>query len=288
MNKLIGLIIIFMSVFGGYVWAGGALASMWQPAEILIIFGAGIGAIVIANPKPVLLEMLTQVRELFSREQEDPELYPQLFALMGVLMAKIQVQGLKVLDEHIENPQDSSLFLMYPAVLKHSNVLLFLIDNLRIQSIGKISPHDLEHMLEEEIHRIEEDRLRPSEAFSKVGEAMPGFGILAAVLGIIITMSNIDGPITMIGVKVAAALVGTFVGIFACYCFFDPMSKALEHLVERKSAQLRCVAAMLTAFAKGKPPMMAIDAGRKQIQSENRPSFIELERWMEEQKADAP
>ncbi len=285
MSKLLGLMIILFSVFGGYVWAGGTLASLWQPAEILIIFGAGVGALIIANPKPVLVEMLDQVKELVRVEKEDPELYPQLFGLMGMLMAQIQSQGLKVLDDHVEKPRESSLFLMYPTVLEHPTVLQFLIDNLRLQSIGKLSAHDLEHILDEEIHRMEEDWMRPSLALNKVAEAMPGFGILAAVMGIIITMSNIDGPITMIGVKVAAALVGTFIGIFACYCLFDPLSKALEHLVERKSAQLRCVAAMLTSFAKGKPPMLAIDAGRKQIQSENRPTFIELERWMVEQQS---
>jgi len=285
MSKLLGLLIILLSVFGGYVWAGGNLSSLWQPAEILIIFGAGVGSLIIANPKAVLADMYAQLRELLSVEKEDPELYPQLFGLMGMLMNQIQSQGLRVLDEHVEKPRESSLFLMYPTVLEHPNVLQFLIDNLRLQSIGKISPHDLEHILEEEIYRIEEDRLRPAHALARIAEAMPGFGILAAVMGIIITMSNIDGPITMIGVKVAAALVGTFIGIFACYCLFEPTSKALEHLVERKSAQLRCVAAMLTAFAKGKPPMIAIDAGRKQIQSENRPTFIELERWMVEQKS---
>ncbi|KPZ69399.1 MULTISPECIES: flagellar motor stator protein MotA [unclassified Shewanella] len=284
MSKLIGISIIIFSVFGGYVWAGGSLTSLWQPAEILIIFGAGLGALVIASPRAVLDEMVEQVKSVFSTEKEDPELYPQLFGLMGMLMSQIQSQGLKVLDEHIDKPNESSLFLMYPAVLEHPQVLQFLIDNLRLQSIGKLSPHDLEHMLAEEIERIEEDSLRPSHALAKIAEAMPGFGILAAVMGIIITMSNIDGPITMIGVKVAAALVGTFIGIFACYCFFDPLSKSLEHLVDRKSAQLRCVAAALTAFAKGKPPMLALDAGRKQIQSENRPSFIELERWIEEQR----
>ncbi|MGS0675406.1 flagellar motor stator protein MotA [Shewanella sp. 0m-4] len=285
MSKLFGLVIILLSVFGGYVWAGGALISLWQPAEILIIFGAGIGALIIANPKPVLKEMSQQLKDLVKVEQEDPDLYPQLFGLMNMLMSQIQSQGLRVLDDHVEKPRESSLFLMYPAVLEHPNVLNFLIDNLRLQSIGKLSPHDLEHMLEEEIHRIDEDRMRPSHALGKVAEAMPGFGILAAVMGIIITMSNIDGPITMIGVKVAAALVGTFIGIFACYCIFDPLAKAMEHLVERQSAQMRCVAAMLTAFAKGKPPMLAIDAGRKQIQSENRPTFIELERWLVEQKS---
>ncbi|QLE87575.1 MULTISPECIES: flagellar motor stator protein MotA [Shewanella] len=285
MSKFVGLFIILISVFGGYVWAGGSLNSLWQPAEIVIIFGAGFGALIIANPKAVLVEMRLQLKELVNSEQEDPELYPQLFGLMAMLMNQVQSQGLKVLDDHIEKPQESSLFLMFPAVLEHPNVLQFLIDNLRLQSIGKISAHDLEHILEEEIHRIEEDRLRPSLALGRVAEAMPGFGILAAVMGIIITMSNIDGPITMIGVKVAAALVGTFIGIFACYCLFEPLSKALEHLVDRKSAQLRCVAAMLSAFAKGKPPMLAIDAGRKQIQSENRPSFVELERWMVEQQS---
>ena len=285
MSKLLGLMIILFSVFGGYVWAGGTLASLWQPAEILIIFGAGMGALIIANPKPVLVEMYEQLKELVRIEKEDPELYPQLFGLMGMLMAQIQSQGLRVLDDHVEKPRESSLFLMYPTVLEHPTVLQFLIDNLRLQSIGKLSAHDLEHILEDEIHRMEEDWMRPSLALNKVAEAMPGFGILAAVMGIVITMSNIDGPITMIGVKVAAALVGTFIGIFACYCLFDPLSKALEHLVERKSAQLRCVAAMLTSFAKGKPPMLAIDAGRKQIQSENRPTFIELERWMVEQQS---
>ena len=285
MSKILGLAIILFSVFGGYVWAGGNLISLWQPAEILIIFGAGAGAMMIANPRAVLVEMFTQLKELISIEKEDPELYPQLFGLMGMLMSQIQSQGLKVLDEHVEKPRESSLFLMYPTVLEHPNVLHFLIDNLRLQSIGKISPHDLEHILEEEIYRIEEDRMRPSHALAKVAEAMPGFGILAAVMGIIITMSSIDGPITMIGIKVAAALVGTFIGIFACYCLFEPASKALEHLVERKSAQLRCVAAILVSFSKGKPPMLAIDAVRKQIQSENRPSFVELERWMVEQKS---
>ena len=285
MNKIFGLIIILASVFGGYLWAGGYVKALWQPAEILIIIGAGIGSLIIANPKAVLSDLMAQLKELLSTEKEDPELYPQLFGLMGTLMGQIQTQGMRVLDDHLENPRDSSLFLMYPTILEHSDLLQFLIDNLRLQSIGKINPHDLEHILEEEIHRLEDDRMRPSHALHKVAEAMPGFGILAAVMGIIITMSHIDGSISLIGVKVAAALTGTFIGIFFCYCFFDPLSKALEHQVERQTSQLRCVAAMLGAFAKGKPPLQAIDAGRKQIQAENRPSFLELERLMEEQRS---
>ena len=285
MNKVLGLIVILVSVFGGYLWAGGYVKALWQPAEILIILGAGIGSLMIANPKAVLLDMMAQLKGLLKSEKEDPELYQQLFGLMGMLMSQIQSQGMRVLDEHLENPNESSLFLMYPTILEHPDLLQFLIDNLKLQSIGKISPHDLEHILEEEIHRIEDDKLRPAQALHKVGEAMPGFGILAAVLGIIITMAHIDGSITLIGVKVAAALTGTFIGIFFCYCLFDPLSKALEHQVERQISQLRCVAAILASLSKGKPPLQAIDSGRKQIQTENRPSFIELERWMEEQQS---
>lgn len=285
MSKLVGLLVILGCVFGGFAWAGGNLLALWQPAEILIILGAGVGSLLIANPRAVLLELWQQVRKVTSQDNPEPELYPQLFGLMNMLMGQIQSQGMKVLDAHIENPDESSLFLMYPVVLEHPQLLQFLVDNLRLQSIGKISPHDLEAILEEEIHRIEEDSLRPSQALGRMAEAMPGFGILAAVMGIIITMSKIDGPISLIGVKVAAALVGTFIGIFACYCLFEPLSKALEHQVERQISQLKCIAAMLTTFAKGKPPIQAIDAGRKQIQTENRPSFVELEKILTEQRS---
>ncbi|TKB54596.1 flagellar motor stator protein MotA [Ferrimonas aestuarii] len=284
MKKLLGFVFLLATVFGGYMSHGGNMGNLWQPSELVIIFGAGIGALFIANPLSVLKDMKSQLSELWKAEVEDPELYPQLFGLMHVLLGQLQAQGMKVLDEHIENPDESSLFLMYPAVLKQPELLQFLIDNLRLQSMAKVDPHDLEALMEEEVERIHEDHLRPSEALSKVAEAMPGFGILAAVMGIIITMGSIDGPLTLIGVKVAAALVGTFIGIFACYCMFDPLATALEHLVDRHSARLRCMTAILVMHSKGKPALLCIDAGRRQIQSENRPSFIEVERWLEAQQ----
>ncbi|BDY05662.1 flagellar motor stator protein MotA [Ferrimonas sp. YFM] len=284
MKKLIGFVGLLLAVFGGYASHGGNLGNLWQPAEMVIIFGAGFGALFIANPTDVIRDMIHQLKEMWNQEKEDPELYPQLFGLMHVLLSQLQSQGMKVLDEHIEAPHESSMFLMYPAVLKQPELLQFTVDNLRMQSMAKVAPHDLEALLEEEIERLHEDHLRPSEALSKVAEAMPGFGILAAVMGIIITMGSIDGPLTMIGVKVAAALVGTFIGIFACYCMFDPLATALEHQVDRQTARLRCMAAILVMHAKGKPPLLAIDAGRRKIQQENRPSFIEVERWLEAQQ----
>ncbi|GAA4873105.1 flagellar motor stator protein MotA [Ferrimonas pelagia] len=284
MIKIIGLLVAVLSVFGGYALADGNLATLWQPAEVVIVMGAALGAHVLGNPAPVLKDTLGQIRELLTSEKEDPELYPQLFGLMNSLMLQIQVSGIKILDDHIEKPFESSLFLTYPAVLRQPLLLSFLVDNLRLQSMGKLSPHEFQHLMDEEIHRLEEDRMRPSHSLHRTGEALPGFGILAAVLGIIITMGAIDGPLTMIGYYVAAALVGTFMGVFACYCLFEPVASALHHQVEQKMAQLQCAKAIMVAQLAGKQPLLALDGGRRMIQEENRPSFIELERFLNEEQ----
>ncbi|SHH17391.1 flagellar motor stator protein MotA [Ferrimonas marina] len=284
MIKILGLVVAIASVFGGYVLADGNLATLWQPAEVVIVIGAALGAHVLGNPGSVLRDTLSQTRELIAREKEDPELYPQLFGLMNSLMLQVQTHGLKVLDDHIEKPFESSLFLTYPAVLRQPLLLGFLVDNLRLQSMGKMTPHELQHLMEEEIHRLQEDRMRPANSLHRTGEALPGFGILAAVLGIIITMGAIDGPLTMIGYHVAAALVGTFMGVFSCYCILEPLSSALHHQVDQKMAQLHCAKAIIAAQLAGKTPLLALDGGRRMIQEENRPSFFELERFVSEEQ----
>ncbi|MBY5991963.1 flagellar motor stator protein MotA [Ferrimonas balearica] len=284
MLKFFGLIIVVASVFGGFVLASGHLPALWQPAEIIIVLGAAIGAYIISNPSSVLKDTLGQLREIVSSEKEDPELYPQLFGLMNTLMVQIQLNGLKILDEHIEKPFESSIFLTYPSVLRQPMLLNFLVDNLRLQSMGKLQAHEFQHLMEEEIHRLQVDRMRPSHAMHRTGEALPGFGILAAVMGIIITMGAIDGPLTMIGVHVAAALVGTFMGVFACYCLFEPAASAMHHLIDRKIAQLQCAKAILVAQLSGKQPLLALDAGRRMIQEENRPTFLQLERYLAEEQ----
>ncbi|MBY5920036.1 flagellar motor stator protein MotA [Ferrimonas balearica] len=283
MLKFFGLLTVIASVFGGFLLAKGQLAALWQPAEVLIVMGAAIGSYIISNPMPVLRDTLSQLKGIVSYEKEDPELYPQLFGLMNTLMGQIRSNGLKVLDEHIEKPFESSIFLTYPAVLRQPMLLSFLIDNLRLQSMGKLTSHEFQHLMDEEIHRLQEDRMRPSHAMHRTGEALPGFGILAAVMGIIITMGAIDGPLTMIGVHVAAALVGTFMGVFACYCLFEPAASAMAHLIDRKIAQLHCVKAIMVAQVAGKQPLLALDAGRRLIQEENRPTFLQLERYLSEE-----
>lgn len=280
MQKFVGLGIIILCVFGGFVIAGGNLAAMWQPAELLIILGAGIGSMVIANPKHVLVELKTQFFASFKKEADRDVVLKELLLVMHTLLDLVRSQGLKAIDEHVEDWETSSLFLQYSHIHTDPLLIHFITDNFRMLSMGKITPHELDDVLESEIHALEEDLLKPSEALHTTGEAMPGFGILAAVMGIIITMSSLDGPLMMIGLHVGAALVGTFLGIFLCYCLFEPIGEALAAKVHNKIMLLECVKTIMVTHVSGKSPVLAIDSGRKLIDREIKPSFVEMEKWL--------
>ncbi len=285
MQKFIGLGIVVLCVFGGFVMANGRLLSLWQPAELVIIIGAGLGSMVIANSSQVLLAIKSQVAALFKSQPAHSEVTQELLCVMHALLESVRQKGLKSLDEHIEFWQESSLFLQYSHV--HSDLVLmnFITDNFRMLSMGKISAHELESLLEQEIAAIEEDMLKPSSALHTTGEAMPGFGILAAVMGIIITMSKLDGPLLSIGLHVGAALVGTFIGIFLCYCIFEPLSHALATRVDKKISLLECIKSILVSHSTGKTPLLAVDAGRKLIDKDAKPSFVEMEEWLNKKAA---
>lgn len=285
MQKLLGLAVVLGTVVGGFMFAGGNVATLWQPAEFIIIFGAAIGALIVGNSKYVLMEMLSQLKYQFSREKDSAKLYQELLLLMYQLLDLAKTKGLRALDEHVENPDTSSVFLAYPVVMENPAVVTFLCDNLRLMSMGKISAHDFDHLLEQEIYTIEQQKLKPSDALGNIAEAMPGFGILAAVGGIIITMQHLDGPLSNIGYHVAAALVGTFLGIFGCYCLLAPLSSAMESYVKKQTALLECVRAMLVAHAKGHVAIVATDSGRKLISEDIKPSFTKLEEWINNRAA---
>ncbi|MDO2948372.1 lateral flagellar motor stator protein LafT [Aeromonas simiae] len=281
MQKQIGIGVIFICVLGGFMMAGGRPIALWQPSELVIIIGAAIGSTMLGNSKEVLHEMIHQLKGVFkSNEAEEKESFRELLVLMHLLLEETRTKGLKGLDEHIENPQQSSVFLMYPQISEDPMLLGFIIDNLRLLGMGKIAPHELDAMLDQEIMAIEEDMLKPSHALHKTGEACPGFGILAAVMGIIITMQQLDGPLSNIGVHVAAALVGTFIGIFFCYCFLEPLANAMQENVKRRISMLTCVKSILLAQLGGKMPLLAVDAGRKVLEPEVKPSFTQLEDWI--------
>jgi len=285
MQRIVGFIVVLAAVLGGFMMAGGNVAMLWQPAEFVIILGAAIGALVVGNSSYVLKELVSQLKAQFVKQQDQSQLYKELLMLMYQLLETVRTKGFRELEDHVENPQTSSIFLSYPAVLDNAELLVFVCDNVRLLSMGKINAYDLDALLDQEIQAIEQQKLKPSAATHTVAEAMPGFGILAAVGGIIITMQHLDGPLSEIGYHVAAALVGTFIGIFFCYCIFEPLSSAMDAYVKKHTALLECVRAVLVAHAKGHVAVVATDSGRKLISEDLKPSFTEMEDWLNNKAA---
>lgn len=280
MQKLLGALIIVGCVLGGYVMAHGELAMLWQPAEVVIIIGAGLGSLVVGNPKEVLLEMCSQLKGVFVYKRRGEEFQRQLLMMLYELLEMVDVGGLKVLDAHIEEPEQSELFAKYPLILQEKNLMFFVSDNFRLMAMGKISAHELEGFLEQELEAMEHALLLPARSLHKIGESMPGFGILAAIMGIVITMGNIGGSVAEIGAHVAAALVGTFLGIFMCYCVMEPLSNAMSQRIKTELSALECVRTTLVAHVAGKPTLLAVDAGRKLIEQDVKPPFKQLEVWV--------
>lgn len=282
MQPFIGIFIVLGCVFGGYMIHGGDFKVIWQPIELLIILGAGLGAIVIGNPKHVLSEMLLQTKKVMGSRKPGEEFQRQLLLLMYELL-QTAAGGLKALDAHVEAPHESALFKRYPLILDEPKLLHFIVDNFRLMAMGKINAHELEGVLEQELEAIHEELSQPAKSLGKIGEAMPGFGILAAVLGIVMAMNVVaEGAGTAeIAVRVAAAMVGTFIGIFFSYCVFDPISNMMKQLVQEEMAALESVKVVLVTHVAGKPPLLAIDAGRRLVQLNIKPSFAVLENWID-------
>jgi chemotaxis protein MotA len=281
MQQLLGILIVFGSIFGGYAMMGGAFHAIWQPMELFVIAGAAIGAFVIGNPRHVLAEAGVQVKHIISRKKYDSEFQRQLLLLMYELL-QLAAGGLKALDAHVEAPKESPLFQRYPLILEEPKLLAFIVDNFRLMAMGKINSHELEGVLEQELEGIHEELTQPAKSIAKIGEAMPGFGILAAVLGIVITMGSVGEGATSaeIAEHVGAAMVGTFIGIFFCYGLLDPISNMMKQLVNQEASTMECVKVVLVTHVAGKPPLLAIDAGRRLVQLNIKPSFAQLEGWI--------
>lgn len=281
MQFFFGVFIVFLCVFGGFMLHGGDLGVVWEPVELLIIGGAAAGAIVIGNPRHVLAEMGVQLRKLVSRRKRGEEYQRQLMLLMYELLQTAK-NGLKALDAHVEEPHKSPLFQRYPMVLEEPKLMHFIVDNFRVMAMGKITAHEMEGVLEQELEAIHEELTQPSKSLHKVAEAMPGFGIIAAVLGIVMAMNSVaDGASAgEISTKVAAAMVGTFIGIFLCYAVLDPISNMLKQMVKEEMSDMEAVKVVLVTHLSGKPELVSIDSGRRLIQLNIKPSFAQLEAWV--------
>ncbi len=281
MQPLIGIVIVLATVFGGFMLHGGQLSVIWEPLEFLIIVGAGVGALVIGNPKHVLSELWLQLRHSIGARRDGNEFHRQLLLLMYELL-QTAAGGLKALDAHVEAPQESDLFKRYPLILRDPKLVNFIVDNFRLMAMGKINAHELEGVLEQEIEAIHEEMMQPSKSLGKIAEAMPGFGIIAAVLGIVMAMNTIGAGASSaeIAERVGAAMVGTFIGIFMCYCVLDPICNVLKQSVTEELSMLEIVKVVLVTHVAGKPALLAIDAGRRLVQLNTKPSFAKLEGWI--------
>lgn len=276
MALILGSIIVVACVLGGFVLSKGQLMALWQPLEVLIIFGAATGAFIISNPMHTIKETIGGVLRLLTGSPFNKAFYMDLLSLLYDIFDKSRKQGVMAIEEDIDNPTESQIFTRYPAIMKSDKLMAFVTDYMRIISTGNMAPHELEGLMDMELENRQHELMEPSHAVAKVADALPGLGIVAAVLGIVITMSLLGGPPEMIGIKVAAALVGTFLGIWAGYGFVGPTSTAMEHQAQYELRAYECAKAAILATVAGQAPQMAIEFGRKALPSDKRPGFQEL------------
>jgi chemotaxis protein MotA len=287
MLLFVGIIAVLGAVAGGYMWEGGKLALLNQPAEFFIIVGSSTGILLVSTPMPVVHELLGQLKRLLTPSPSRRD-YADLLILLYQLFRAVQSTGLMALEPHFDNPKDSPILSKYPAFLKRESSLAFLADSIRVIIVGGISPHDFEHLMYEDLEVRHKQNLLPSATLMKVGDALPGLGIVAAVLGVVITMQAIDGPPSEIGHKVGAALIGTFLGIFLSYGFVQPVATTLEHRVDEEMCIEHCIKAGILAIHKGFAPAIAIEFARRVVPEDVRPSFEETEKLCRDARGAAP
>lgn len=278
MLKIAGYVVVIVSVLGGFAMSGGALAALWHPFEIVIIGGAALGAFMIANNIALVKKVFAKVPQIMFGQRFNKPFYLDVLGLLYEILNKSRREGMMAIEGDIEEPHESPIFTKYPAILKDEHMAAFICDYLRIMSTGTMAPHELESLFDVEISTLTEELSEPSHAVNRVADALPGFGIVAAVLGIVVTMSILgEADNALIGEKVGTALVGTFLGIFAAYGFVGPFSAAMQHEATAEANTYEAIKMCLVASAQGLPPALAVEFGRKALLSEQRPSFLELE-----------
>jgi len=273
---IIGIVVVLASVLGGYVLSHGELLALWQPFEILIIGGAAFGAFLIANSPKVIKSVFASIPTLFTGSRFSRAVFIDLLSLLYDLFDKSRRSGVMAIEADVDDPESSEIFQRYPAIMRLVSVRDFITDYLRIVSTGNMAPHELEGLMDLEIETRLQELDKPAEAVNKVADALPGFGIVAAVLGIVITMKALGGPPEELGVHVAAALVGTFFGILLSYGFVGPTSIALHSIAVIEIKAYECVKVSILATMSGLAPQLAVEFGRKALNSDVRPSFQEL------------
>lgn len=281
---IIGYIVICGAVFGGYTMAGGHLGGLWQPMELVMIFGGALGAFVVGNDIKAIKATAKSLPGLFKGSKFTKALYMDLLALLYEILTKIRKDGMMSIENDVENPEASPLFSKYPALLNDHHLVEFITDYLRLMVSGNMDAFQVENLMDNEIETHHMEGHVPVHAIAKLGDGLPAFGIVAAVMGVVHTMESLSLPPTELGILIGHALVGTFLGILLAYGFVGPLSGLLEQKLEESTKMFQTVKVTLLASLNGYAPAIAVEFGRKVLYSTERPGFAELETHVKQAK----
>jgi len=282
---IIGYVVVLASVFGGFALQGGHLAALFQPLELLMIGGAAAGAFFVGNNSKAIKATLAALPGLFKGSRYTKDLYMELMSLQFDVLSKVRKEGLMSIETDIEAPDESPLFSKYPAVLQDHHIVEFMTDYLRLMVSGNMDAFQIENLMDNEIETHHSEGAVPGHVIAKMGDGLPAFGIVAAVMGVVHTMESVGIPPSELGMLIAHALVGTFLGILLSYGFVSPLASLLEQKLEESTKMFQCVKVTLLASLNGYAPALAVEFGRKVLYSTERPSFAELEDHIKKSKA---
>lgn len=284
MLVLLGYLVVLLTVFGGFALTGGQLGALYQPTELLIIGGAGVGAFIVGNNGKALKAVLKAVPSLLRGSRYNKAIYMDLMAMMFLLLSKSRRGGLMALEKDIEDPANSQIFSAYPRLLADKTLLNFLVDYLRLMVSGNMNAFEIEALMDVEIETLEHEHEVPAHSLNSIGDAFPAFGIVAAVMGVVNALAAADRPAAELGVLIAHAMVGTFLGILLAYGFILPLASLLRQKSAEHIKMLQCIKVMLLSSLNGYAPQIAVEFGRKTLFSTERPDFVELEEHVQQVK----
>ena len=285
MLVIIGYLVVMFSVFGGFALAGGHLAALFQPLELLMIGGGGLGAFFVGNNPKAIKATMKALPTLFQGSKFNKALYMELMTLLFEILSKVRKEGLMSIEGDVEGPEESPIFTKYPNVLADHHIIEFMTDYLRLMVSGNMDALQIENLMDNEIETHHHEGEVPVHCIAKLGDGLPAFGIVAAVMGVVHTMGSLGLPPAELGMLIAHALVGTFLGILLAYGFVGPLSSLLEQKLHESSKMFHCVKVTLLASLNGYAPALAVEFGRKVLFSTERPSFREMEEHIKQSKS---
>lgn len=283
MLLIVGYIIVLLASIGTYAMHGSLLA-LWVPLEYIAIFGLMVGSFVGGNSPRAMKATLGALPSVLKGERYNKTVYMNLLALMYEVLAKVRKEGLMAIEADVENPESSALFGKYPDVMADHHAVEFLTDYLRMMVGGNLNAFEIEALMDAEIETHHHEAKAPADIVSKIGDGLPAFGIVVAVMGVVNVMGSVGEPPAVLGKMLAGALVGTFLGILLSYGFVQPIASQLEQRAEAGSKVFQCIKVVLLASMNGYAPQVAVEFGRKVLHSADRPGFLELEEDIKNRK----